>query len=86
MKEYYTAINEKGQITIPDEVQALLKVKPKDTVAIHVDGAEVRLTAPKSALDVIFQSVPALEPPRSLEEIMEIAKEEHAREAARKGM
>ncbi|HZG65728.1 MAG TPA: hypothetical protein VEZ12_03240 [Herpetosiphonaceae bacterium] len=37
-------------------------------------------------LDAIYQSVPALAPPRPLREIREIAREEHAREAAQEGL
>lgn len=86
MKEYYSDINARGQITIPREVRALLNVKPKDKVAILVEGTDIRLEAIGSRLDAVYQSVPALDPPRSLEEMMEIAREEHVHEVAHEGL
>ena len=45
----------------------------------------VLMPAP-SPLDAGYQSIPALDPPRSWDEVTEIAAEEHARHAAREGL
>ena len=40
----------------------------------------------ESPLAASYQAVPALDPPRTLDEMMEVAREEHAHEAAREGL
>ncbi len=58
----------------------------KDTVVIMPDEDEVRSTPARlRPLEESFQAVPALEPRRTLEEMTEIAPEEHAQEVAREG-
>jgi AbrB family looped-hinge helix DNA binding protein len=87
MKEFTSSISPKGQITLPLEVRKLLGVKPKDKVLITLEGEEVRVTvAPLRRLEESFQAVPALREPRTLEEIVEIAHEEQAQEAAKEGL
>ena len=50
-------------------------------------GRDVALLMPlTSALDAGYQSIPALSPSRSWDEVTEIAAEEHARHAAREGL
>ena len=45
----------------------------------------VLMPAP-SALDAGYQSIPALDPPRSWDEVTEIAAEEHAQHVAQEGL
>jgi AbrB family looped-hinge helix DNA binding protein len=86
MKEFLSSVSPKGQITLPAEVRKLLGVKPKDKVAIRLDGEAVTITPARSRLDAIYQSVPALNPPRTQEELEEIVADEIAQEAAREGL
>lgn len=86
MREFESSVSPKGQITIPLEVRKRLGIKPKDKVTIHLERDIVTLTLSRSSLEAIYQSVPAL--PRSLtvEEMTEIAAEEHAQHVAREGL
>ncbi len=77
-----SSVSPKGQITMPAEIRKLLGVKPKDRVAFLVAENGVRLAPATSGLAASFGAVPALEPPRTLREMMEITGEEQAREAA----
>lgn len=86
MKEFESSISPKGQITLPVEVRRRLGLRPKDKVNIQVEGDEVKITPARSRLAESYQAVPALEPPRALEEMTEIAAEEHAQHVAREGL
>ena len=86
MKEFESSVSPKGQVPIPVEVRRKLGLNTKDKVVITLDGDEVRIVPARSRLDAIYQSVPALAPPRTLREMREIAREEHAQEAAQEGL
>ena len=49
-------------------------------------SSEGRARRPRTDLDAFYQRVPALNPPRGINEMTEIAAEEHAQEAARAGL
>jgi len=68
------------------EIRRLLGVKPKDKVAFKVEGEEVKITPLRSRLEASFQAVPPLKHPLTLKEITDIAREEHAQEAAGEGL
>ena len=78
MTRSYGSVSPKGQVTIPVEIREMLGLKAKDKVAFKVKDGEVRLVSLRQELDAIFMSVPALDPPRTWEEIVEIVREEHA--------
>ena len=86
MKEFESSVSPKGQITIPLEIRRQLGVKPKDKVVITLDGDGVRIAPTDSQYEASFQAVPALGKRRTLDEMTEIAQEEHAQEAAREGL
>lgn len=86
MKEFVSSLSPKGQITLPVEVRRRMGLKPKDQVAIRVEGDQVSIAPARSALFAAHQSIPALVPPRTLSEMTEIAAEEAAEEAAREGL
>lgn len=86
MREYVSSVSPKGQITIPAEIREMFKVKAKDKVVFEVSNGDVKIRPLGSPVDAIFQAVPALATPRSLEEMMEMAREEHAQEAATEGL
>jgi AbrB family looped-hinge helix DNA binding protein len=86
VKEFISSVSPKGQITIPLEIRQQLGIKPKDKVAFIVEDGEVRIAPAKSRLQASYQAVPALKQPRSLDEMIDIAQEEQAREAAREGL
>ena len=86
MKVFESSVSPKGQITIPLEVRRRFGIKPKDKVAIRVEDDQVTLAPATSALDAGFQSIPALSPRRSWEEVTELAADDHAQQAAREGL
>ncbi len=86
MKEYVSSVSPKGQVTIPVEIREMLGVKPKDKVIFEVDDAGVKIRPLASRLAASYQAIPALTQTRTMEEITEIAREEHAEEVARKGL
>lgn len=87
MKEFERSVSNKGQITLPLEIRRQFGIRPKDKVIITIDGDEVRVL-PRAArrLKEFYQTVPALQPPRTLDEMTEIAHDEQAQEAAREGL
>jgi AbrB family looped-hinge helix DNA binding protein len=86
VKELVSSVSPKGQVTIPAEIRRLLGVKPKDRVAFSVHDGRVELRPARTALDELYQSVPALASPRPWKEIEAIACEEQAAHAARQGL
>jgi AbrB family looped-hinge helix DNA binding protein len=85
LKEMLSSISPKGQVTIPIEIRRMLGVKPKDLVEFKVEGREVRLVPASASIRAFYQAVPALDPPRTLDEMTAIAAEAHAREVAEEG-
>jgi AbrB family looped-hinge helix DNA binding protein len=75
----------KGQITIPAPIRDALHIKEGDTVAVELQGEEVKITPVPSTLAAGYQSIPALAKPLSWKEIEEIVKDERAEAAAREG-
>ena len=86
MKEFESSVSPKGQITLPLEVRRRWGIKAKDKVTIQVKDDVVTLAPAQSALETIYQSVPALSRSLTVEEMTDIAAEEHAQHAAREGL
>lgn len=86
MREFESSVSPKGQITIPSEVRKRLGIKPKDKVTITIADDVVTLAPARSPLETIYQSVPALPRQLAVEDMTEIAAEEHAQHAAREGL
>lgn len=86
MKEFVSSVSPKGQITLPVEVRRRLGVRPKDKVVITVEGDEVKITLAHTDYAASYQAVPALREQLTLDEMVEIAHEERAREAAKEGL
>jgi AbrB family looped-hinge helix DNA binding protein len=79
MQHYYTTLTERGQVTLPSEIRKKLGVKPKEKVHFEVDGDNIRIVPSEFTLESIRGMVPPLAEKKSLEEILEVAREEHAR-------
>ncbi len=75
----------KGQITIPAQIREKLHIKEGDTVAVELQGEEVKITPVPSTLAAGYQSIEALKKPLSWQEIEEIIAEERAEAAAKEG-
>lgn len=86
MDDMVSSVSPKGQITIPASIRKRLGVKPRDRVMFVVEGDEVKIVPFRSRLEASYQAVPALDPPRTLEEMAEIAWAEHVQDIAREGV
>ena len=87
MRSYRSSVSPKGQITLPAEIRRHFGLKAKDKVAIELTGDAVRITPAKDgSILSIYRSIPALNRQLSVEEMTEIAAEEHAQQAARDGL
>ena len=80
-----SSVSPEGQVTIPLEMRRALGLKPKDKGAFRLEGGVVTIVPVSSPLKKHVMSVPALDPPRSLDELFETAGEEYARPVAREG-
>jgi AbrB family looped-hinge helix DNA binding protein len=79
MQHYYITLTERGQVTLPSEIRRKLGIEPKQMVHFEVDGDSIRIVPSEFTLESIRGMVPPLAEPKSLEEIFDIAGEEHAR-------
>ncbi len=86
MKEYLSSVSPKGQITIPVEIRKRLGVKPRDRVVFYVEDDEVKIKPFALQLAASFQSVPPLNPPKSISEMTQQAWDEHASNLVREGV
>ena len=87
MKDYTSSVSPKGQITLPLEIRKRFGIRPKDKVILTVEGEDaIRIKPVGSRLAAGFGVAPPLKEPRTLEEIMDIAREEHAQEVAAEGL
>jgi antitoxin PrlF len=57
LNQFETTMTQKGQVTIPAAIRALLGLRPKDRVRFDVDGDEVRLRPANSKLLAGFGAV-----------------------------
>lgn len=71
MKTLQRRLTQKGQVTIPAEVRAVLGLKPRDRVEFQLEGGEVKIVPAKSTLQRWYGAVPALDPPMTDRELRE---------------
>ena len=79
MQHFYTTLTERGQVTLPSEIRRKLGAKPKQKVHFEVDGDSIRIIPSAFTLESIRGMAPPLSEPKSIEEILDLAAEEHAR-------
>jgi antitoxin PrlF len=84
--ELLTVVTRKGQVTIPAAIRRSLGIKQGDTIAVAIEGDAVKLRPARASIRDFYQTVPALTPTRTWAEITEIAREEHAAQAAAEGL
>jgi bifunctional DNA-binding transcriptional regulator/antitoxin component of YhaV-PrlF toxin-antitoxin module len=80
---FRSSVSPKGQITLPLVVRKRWRLKAKDRVSITVEGDAVRIAPAHSPVDESYGVLPPLARPLTVEEMTEIAAEEHARETVR---
>ncbi len=79
MEQFTTTMTQRGQVTLPARVRRILGIKPREKVTFQIDGDDVRIVPTRFSVESVRGSVPALDKPRTLEDIFDIAGEEHAR-------
>ena len=79
IKEIYSSVSQKGQVTIPLMMRKHLGVQPRDKVAFRLENGEVKIAPASSLLESSFQAIPALKKKMSVEKMVEIAADETAR-------
>jgi AbrB family looped-hinge helix DNA binding protein len=84
MRDIETTLTQRGQVTVPAEVRRLLGLKARDKVSFTIDDGVVQLRAATFTLETAFGSVPPLDPPMPVEEMVRVAKDERARRYADK--
>lgn len=85
MQQLTSSVGPNGQIALPTAIRERLGLKEQDRVAFHIDGEDVTLTVVRQRRPTSFQAVPALHPPRTMAEMIEIAREEHVHHVANEG-
>jgi antitoxin PrlF len=78
MKEITTTITQRGQVTLPAEVQRLLGVKPRDRVSFAIEEDQVRLIPARYTLESVAGSVEPATATEDLDRLIEEAKQERA--------
>jgi bifunctional DNA-binding transcriptional regulator/antitoxin component of YhaV-PrlF toxin-antitoxin module len=84
MREIITTITQRGQVTIPVEVQRLLGVGPRDKVAFAIDQDQVKLVPARFTLESAYGSVEPATRTEDFEQISREAKEEHTQRVSAK--
>ena len=80
--ERVTTLTSKGQVTIPKAIRDELGLKPSDKVQFFSENGRVMVRKAYPSLEEVAGSLPALGMP--IEEAIELAKEERARELIEK--
>lgn len=75
MKEMFSSLTSKGQVTIPKEIRELLHLEPHDKVAFVVEGHLVRLERGGSVVSRTAGALRSEGPPRSAQELRRLAEE-----------
>ncbi len=78
MKQFDTTITQRGQVTLPAEVQRVLGVKPREKVTFQVEGNEVRVVPSRFTVESVRGSVAPLKERRSLDRLYQDAGDEYA--------
>ena len=84
MKEFVSAITQRGQVTIPVEVRRLLGLKPRDRVAFEIGENEVKLVPVRFTLESAYGSVPSHGEPQDFKKFSRRVKEARAEAIVRR--
>ncbi len=82
MKEFFSSLTSKGQVTVPKEIRQLLGLEPDDKVMFVVDGDQVRLARGGRVVSRTAGSLKSSRPALSAGELRAAAEEAIAAEAA----
>lgn len=82
---FRSSVSPKGQITLPLVVRRRWRLKAKDRVSITVEEDAVRIAPARSPVDETYGVLPPLPRSLTIEEMTDIAAEEHARDVIQDG-
>ncbi len=80
--KWVTTLTSKGQVTIPKEIRDELGLRPHDKIRFIIVDGKVGLEKAYPSLEEVAGSLPANRLGVSVEEAIEIAREERARDLA----
>ena len=75
MRELFTVMTRKGQITVPVEIRRTLGLREGDKVALILDGGQVRLTRARSVVEQTAGVLRSGRPTLSAEELRDVAEQ-----------
>jgi AbrB family looped-hinge helix DNA binding protein len=81
---HVTTLTSKGQVTIPKEIRDELGLKPHDKIRFSLENGHAVLRKAHPPLEELAGSLPSLGIDISVEEEIELAKKERARELVAK--
>jgi len=84
MREIHANVSDRGRVTLPAEVRRALGLKKGDDVIFVIEDEGAVRVRKRWTLENIAGSVPALDPPRTWEEVKRIVAEEVAERYAEK--
>ena len=72
-------LTSRNQVTIPKEIREELGVRPHDKIEFYIEDGEVKLKKAFPSWEEVVGGLPALDLDITVEEAIELAKEERAR-------
>lgn len=81
MKELYSSLTSKGQVTVPKEIRLLLGLQPRDKLVFVVEDGGVRLERGGSIVARTAGALRSSRPAPSAEELRAVAERAIAEEA-----
>ncbi len=81
MKQLWSVVTRKGQVTVPAEIRRELDIKEGDKVAFVLDEGEVRLVRTASVVERTAGSLKSRKLPLTAEELREATEQAIAQEA-----
>jgi AbrB family looped-hinge helix DNA binding protein len=85
MRRISSSVTKRGQVTLPAAVRRRLGIDAPGRVVFEVDDDGVRLAPEEYTLESIFGILPPLPEGMSIDDAIELAKEEHVLKIAREG-
>jgi len=81
VKELWTVVTRKGQVTVPAEIRREMELKEGDKAAFVLDEGEVRLVRATSVVERTAGALKSRKPPLTAEELREAAERTIASDA-----
>jgi antitoxin PrlF len=85
MRDRESTLTQKGQVTIPVEVRAILGLKPKDRVVFEVEGDRATLKRAPSKVSRWFGSITPGQKPEDFQRLREEFEQGVAEEVTQEG-